>query len=163
MRFVGRRHYCFRTYFFSVGADKQQSTISEGCVSTVKTTTCRDWIIRSAYTPTVGWDEAYLEIATLAHSVWMHACQMIHHTWGKGFISKSSTLGFDFAVFFLFLKTPAAVNGDFARGGKTKGALSPGRSLPALWDFSWKHKLQKYHCVFMEERDCLVSWKLKQY
>lgn len=83
LRLIAVRHYCFHTCFFKTVADKRQSTFHK----TVKTNTCREWIICSVYTLTLGWVETHLEIATPARSVWMHTCQMIHQTWGKGFIS----------------------------------------------------------------------------
>lgn len=137
MRFVAMRKHCFRTYFFQAGAGIEQSTISEGYDRTVRTVqTCREWIIHTAYTSILGWDEAHLEIATSAPWVWMHACQMIHQTRGKRFVSKSkvtdlqlshwrSNLGFDFPLFFLFLKNSSAVNVDSTDGGKDEGGSQP--------------------------------------
>lgn len=138
------RHYCFRAYFFSAGAGTRQSTISEGCDGTVKTVmTCREWIIYPAYTSILGWDEAHLEIATSAPWVWMNACQMIHQTQGKRFISKSnvtdldllhwhSNLSFGFSVFFLFLKIPSAVNVDSTDGGEDKRGSQPWEKSASL-------------------------------
>lgn len=96
----------------------------------------------------------------------MHACQMIHQTRGKRFISKSnvtdlqlshwhSNLGFGFSVFFLFLKNPSAVNMDSTDGGKDKGGSQPWEKSASTGKLNLS--AQKTHHLFMEERDCLVS------